>query len=157
MTSEGDVYGKSVRPLVTKLISGSSSVLLVATPFPKRANTYLYRINSPGLLMRAFENAFELTELLRKGGKYPKSDFSLKVKGFNVTEDLKTDIFSLNPLNPSSAKFKTMKLACREDMVEFCKIARNSTSVLKAVLEDSHSEKQTIQTVQLVFEVRDDG
>ncbi len=142
--------------MVTKLISGKSSMLVVASPFPKRANTYLYRVNGSGLLMRVFEHAFELTELLRKGGKYPKSDFSLKAKGFNVTEELKSDIFALNPIEASSAKFKTMRLNCREDMVEFCKIARNSTSVLKAVLEDALSEKQTIQTVQLVFEVRDD-
>lgn len=106
--------------------------------------------------MRIFDTAFELVEVLRKGGKYPKRDFVLKAKGFNMSGEIKSDIFALESYRASSANFKSMRLNSREDMVQFCKIARNSTSVLKANLDEGLSDQQCIQCIQLVFEVREE-
>lgn len=104
--------------------------------------------------MQVYDSTEELFSLLRKGGKYAKSEFSLKARGFNIAGELKTDVFTLNPLDEASSKSKSLKLETREDMVQFCKISRNSISVLKAALQRPEIDDETIQCLQLVFEVR---
>ena len=104
--------------------------------------------------MQIYDSTEELFSLLRKGGKYAKSEFSLKARGFNVAGELRTDVFTLNPLDEASSKSKSLKLESRDDMVQFCKICRNSMSVIKAALQRPDMEDEIIQCLQLVFEVK---
>lgn len=114
----------------------------------------IYRLNPAGLLMQIYDSTEELFSLLRKGGKYAKSEFSLRAKGFNVAGELRTDVFTLNPLDDASSKSKSLKLESRDDMVQFCKICRNSVSVLKAAVQRPEMDDEVIQFLQLVFEVK---
>ena len=116
----------------------------------------LYRLNpGEGLLMRIYNSTSELVGMLKKGGKYSKKDFVIKARGFNIIGDLKTDIFTLNPLDASALKQKSLRLECKQDMIEFCKICRNSISVIRAALQRGDVEKEVIQCIQITFEVKD--
>lgn len=149
------MFERSVKPLVKSMVTGKSSTVLVTGPLKSRNNKMLYRLNPEGMLMQIYGCAKELVGMLKKGGKYAKKDFVLKAKGFNIVGELKTDIFALNPLDPSSMKQKSLKLESKQDMIEFCKICRNSISVIRAALQRADIEKEIIQCIQLTFEVKD--
>lgn len=135
-------------------MGGHSSTVIIGGPQKARNNKMLYRLNPAGLLMQIYDSTEELFSLLRKGGKYAKSEFSLRARGFNVAGELKTDVFTLNPLDEGASKSKSFKLESRDDMVQFCKICRNSVSVIKAALQRPEMEDEVIQCLQLIFEVK---
>lgn len=138
-----------------RLMNGHSSTILVAGSQKFRTNKTMFRLNPSGLLMQIYDSANELFNVMVKGGKYLKSEFSLKARGFNLAGELKTDVFTLNPLDEKSSKQKSLRLVTREDMVQFCKICRNSLSVLKAATQRPEVDDEAIQCIQLVFEVMD--
>jgi hypothetical protein len=148
------MFEHSFKPLVKRLIGGHSSTIIVSGPQRNRTNKMVYRLNPSGLLMQIYDSTEELFSLLRKGGKYAKSEFSLRARGFNVAGELRTDVFTLNPLDDGSSKSKSLKLESRDDMINFCKICRNSVSVLKAALQRPEMDDDVIQCLQLTFEVK---
>lgn len=148
------MFENSVKPLVKRLMSGHSSTIVVGGSQRARNNKALYRLNPAGFLMQIYECTNELYSFFRKGGKYPQGEFSLKARGFNLAGELRTDVFTLNPLDDKSFKPKSFKLDTKDDMIQFCKIARNSLSVIKAAMQRPEIEDEAIQCLQLVFEVK---
>jgi hypothetical protein len=135
-------------------MSGHSSTIVIGGSQRVRSNKAIYRLNPTGLLMRIYECTNELYSLFRKGGKYAKGEFSLKARGFNLAGELRTDVFTLNPLDEKATQPKSFKLETKDDMVQFCKIARNSLSVIKAAMQRPEIEDEAIQCLQLVFVVK---
>lgn len=105
--------------------------------------------------MAIYETASKLVTVLKKGGKFPNKEFILRVKGFNVLGSQKIDMFSTNPFESSSHKSKSIRIDSADDMSEFCKIVRHSLSVLKATTNVPNIDKETIQTIQVCFEIKD--
>ena len=144
-----------MKPLVKDLIRGKSSTFVVTGPSKSKNNKFLYKLSPPGILTKIYESASQLSEVLKRGGKFAKKDFVLRVRGFNLVGDLKSDIFSLNPMEAESSKLKTLRLESLEDMKEFCKICRNSISVLRAALQRIDVEREVIQCIQFCFDIKD--
>ena len=146
------MFEKAVKPLVQKFVSGKSVSLLVAGPDCKKNSKLMYRVNPEGLLMYAHACATELIGLLVKGGKLSKKGLSLKVKGFNIHEGRKFDVFCLNPFEEAGSKQKTLKVDSSSNMAEFCRICKGSDTIHKALKPDSEVESTLLQTVVLTLE-----
>jgi hypothetical protein len=141
--------------MVKELIIGNSSTFLVAGGLKSKSNNFLYRTAPEGTLMKIFGCAKELIDLLRSGGKYPSKDFILKVKGFNLVDSKRYDIFAVNTDDANSAIQKTLKVETKDDMVEFCKICKHSDWILKSDLKRKNIEYEMIQCIQFTFEIKD--
>jgi hypothetical protein len=141
--------------MVKELIIGNSSTLLVAGGQKSKNNNFLYRTAPEGTMMKIFASAKELIELLRSGGKYPSKDFILKVKGFNLVDSRRYDIFAVNTDDANSTIQKTLKVETKEDMLEFCKICKHSDWILKSDLKRKNIDYEMIQCVQFTFEIKD--
>ena len=149
------MFEKGIKPMVQKFVGGKNVSIVVAGPDHKRNSKLLHRINPEGLLLYVHRAASELMDLLVKGGKLSKKGLSLKVKGFNILEGKKYDVFCLNPFQESASKQKSLKVNTSSNMVEFCKICKGSDTVQKSLKPDTNVQNHLIQTVQLVLESTD--